>query len=78
MSEKKPLESISAAKDKAMEFEDIIDDGMLNTPVSWEIESPSLFPINELAIESLPFLLMLQSDPWCFEWELAYADDWEW
>ena len=29
MSEKKPLESISAANESAMEFDEIIDDGML-------------------------------------------------
>ena len=63
-SEKKPLESISvAAKDKAMELEEIMDEGMLNTPVSWEMESPSLLPIRELFMESFPCLLRLQSEP---------------
>ena len=35
-SEKKPLESISAAYESAMELEEIIDEGMLYTPVSWQ------------------------------------------
>ena len=51
-SEKKPLESISAAKESAMEWEEIMEEGMENTPVSWDRESASLRAIRELAMES--------------------------
>ena len=33
-SEKQPLESISAAKERAMELEEIMEEGIENTPVS--------------------------------------------
>ena len=33
-SEKKPLESISAANERAMELDEIMDDGILDIPVS--------------------------------------------
>ena len=62
-SEKKPLESISAAKESAMELEEIMEEGMLadmlDMPVS--VESPSLRPVTESPIQS--GLLRLQSEP---------------
>lgn len=64
-SEKKPLESISAAKERAMELEEIMEEGMLEIPVSCDMESPSLRPVREEAMESC--LLRLQSDPCLLE-----------
>ena len=66
-SEKKPLESISAANESAMELEEIMEEGMLadmlEMPVS--VESPSLRPVTESPIQS--GLLRLQSEPCLLE-----------
>ena len=35
-----------------MEWEEIMEEGMENTPVSWDRESASLRAISELAMES--------------------------
>ena len=51
-----------------MEWEEIMEEGMENTPVSWERESASLLAIREFAMESGLGLCRLQSEPWLLAW----------